>query len=78
MSNATRATKPRRRRARRLVERADRRPCTFLLDVTLVERARREIGESGVVSSIETALTAAIDYHHWVREVREGRRDALS
>lgn len=56
---------------------ADRRPHTFVLDRTLVERARREVGESDVVRSIEAALVAAIDYGSWVREVREGRRDVL-
>lgn len=55
----------------------DRRPHTFLLDRTLVEKARREVGESDVVRSIEAALVAAIDYGSWVREVREGRRDIL-
>lgn len=55
----------------------DRRPHTFILDETLVERARREVGESDVVRSIEAALAAAIDYRSWVREVREGRRDVF-
>jgi hypothetical protein len=55
-----------------------RRPHTFLLDRALVERARREVGESDVVRSIEAALAAAIDYRSWVREVREGSRDVLS
>lgn len=59
-------------------EQADRRPHTFVLDRTLVEQARREVGESDVVRSIEAALAAAIDYRSWVREVREGRRDVLS
>lgn len=54
-----------------------RRPHTFVLDRTLVERARREVGESDVVRSIEAALTAAIDYRSWVREVREGSRTVL-
>lgn len=58
-------------------ERAGRRPHTFVLDETLVERAREEVGESDVVRSIEAALVAAIDYRSWVREVREGRRDVL-
>lgn len=58
-------------------ERTQRRPHTFVLDPTLVERARKEVGESDVIRSIETALEAAIDYHRWVREVREGRRDVL-
>lgn len=58
-------------------ERADRRPHTFILDQTLVERARKEVGEPDVVRSIEAALAAAIDYRSWVREVREGRRDVF-
>lgn len=53
-------------------------PHTFVLDGALVERARREVGESDVIRSIEAALAAAIDYRSWVREVREGRRDVLS
>jgi hypothetical protein len=53
-------------------------PYTFQLDVTLVERARREVGEPDVVRSIEAALAAALDYKLWVREVAAGRRDALS
>ncbi len=56
---------------------AGRRPHTFVLDQTLVERARREVGETDVVRSIEVALAAAIDYRCWVREVREGRRTVL-
>lgn len=56
----------------------DRREYTFLLDPSLVERARQEVGESDVVRSIEAALAAAIDYHMWVREVASGRRDVLS
>jgi hypothetical protein len=59
------------------VEREERRPYTFTLETSLVERARQEVGESDVVRSIETALAAAIDYRSWVREVREGRRDIL-
>lgn len=55
----------------------ERRPHTFILDRGLVERARREVGESDVVRSIEAALAAAIDYRSWVREVRSGRRDVL-
>jgi hypothetical protein len=55
----------------------ERRPHTFVLDQTLVERARREVGEPDVVRSIEAALAAAIDYRCWVREVREGRRGVL-
>lgn len=58
-------------------ERTDRRPHTFVLDRTLVEQARREVGEPDVIRSIEAALAAAIDYRSWVREVREGRRDVL-
>jgi hypothetical protein len=56
----------------------DRRPFTFHLDTELVERARREVGERDMVRSIEAALTAAIDYQLWVREVARGQRDALS
>jgi len=56
----------------------ERRPYTFLLDATLVERARREVGETDVVRSIEAALAAAIDYQLWVREVAAGERDVLS
>lgn len=59
-------------------ERGRRRPHTFVLDPSLVERARQEVGESDVVRSIEAALAAAIDYTSWVREVREGRRDVFS
>ncbi len=54
-----------------------RRPHTFVLDQTLVERARREVGESDVVRSIEAALAAAIDYRCWVREVKDGRRTVM-
>lgn len=54
-----------------------RRPCTFLLDATLVERARHEVGETDVVRSIEAALVAAIDYQSWVREVATGERPRL-
>lgn len=57
---------------------SDRLPHTFVLDRELVERARQEVGEPDVVRSIEAALAAAIDYGCWVREVREGKRDALS
>lgn len=57
--------------------RGDRRPHTFVLDRSLVERARQEVGEPDVVRSIEAALAAAIDYRCWVREVREGRRAVL-
>ncbi|HUE76479.1 MAG TPA: hypothetical protein VMM83_00930 [Longimicrobiales bacterium] len=59
-------------------DRKDRLPHTFVLDGALVERARREVGESDVVRSIEAALVAALDYRSWVREVNEGKRDALS
>jgi hypothetical protein len=59
-------------------ERAARRPFTFVLDETLVRRARTEVGESDVVRSIEAALAAAIDYQLWVREVASGDRDVLS
>lgn len=54
-----------------------RRPHTFVLDESLVERARREVGEPDMVRSIEAALAAAIDYRCWVREVRSGRRTVL-
>lgn len=56
---------------------SERCPHTFVLDRTLVERARREVGEPDMVRSIEAALVAALDYRTWVREVREGRRDVL-
>ena len=56
----------------------ERRPYTFVLDQSLVERARREVGEVDVVRSIEAALAAAIDYQLWVREVSAKRRDVLS
>jgi hypothetical protein len=62
----------------RLRRRADRQPCTFVLDPSLVERARREVGEQDVIRSIEAALSAAIDYQLWIREVAAGERDALS
>jgi hypothetical protein len=55
-----------------------RAPCTFVLDPALVERARREVGEPDVVRSIEAALSAAIDYQLWIREVAAGDRDILS
>lgn len=55
----------------------DRRVYTFVLDASLVERARREVGERDVVRSIEAALAAAIDYQMWVREVSNGG-DVLS
>jgi hypothetical protein len=57
---------------------AARQPHTFVLDQDLVERARNEVGERDVVRSIEAALEAALDYHSWVREVRNGTRDVLS
>ena len=57
--------------------RPERGPYTFVLDRTLVERARREVGEGDMVRSIEAALAAAIDYRCWVHEVREGRRGIL-
>lgn len=53
-------------------------PYTFLLDASLVERAREEVGETDVVRSIEAALAAALDYRMWVREVAAGQRDVLS
>jgi hypothetical protein len=53
-------------------------PYTFHLDSTLVERARREVGEQDVIRSIEAALAAAVDYQMWVREVAAGRRDRLA
>lgn len=56
----------------------DRRPYTFVLDAELVEQARREVGESDVVRSIEAALAAAIDYQLWIREVTAGERDVLA
>ncbi len=56
----------------------NRRPFTFLLDETLVERAREEVGETDVVRSIEAALVAALDYQLWVREVSAGERGLLS
>jgi len=67
-----------RRGVRRRRDGVSRRPFTFLLDSELVERARREVGEGDMVRSIEAALTAAIDYQLWVREVARGRRNALS
>ena len=57
---------------------AGRQAYTFVLDASLVERARQEVGEVDVVRSIEAALAAAIDYHLWVREVSSKRRDVLS
>lgn len=53
-------------------------PYTFYLDTALVERARREVGETDVVRSIEAALAAAVDYQLWVREVAAGRRDPVA
>jgi hypothetical protein len=64
--------------ARRSEVSGERRPYTFVLDQSLVERARREVGEVDVVRSIEAALAAAIDYQLWVREVSAKRRDVLS
>ncbi|MFW6080190.1 MAG: hypothetical protein ACODAE_11250 [Gemmatimonadota bacterium] len=55
----------------------ERRPYTFVLDRELVEAARREVGESDMVRSIEAALAAAIDYQLWIREVAAGERDLL-
>lgn len=52
--------------------------CTFYLDTALVERARREVGETDVIRSIEAALAAAVDYQLWVREVSAGRRDPVA
>lgn len=57
--------------------RGERRPYTFVLDSELVEAARREVGESDMVRSIEAALAAAIDYQLWIREVAAGERDLL-
>jgi hypothetical protein len=59
-------------------EQSERQPFTFLLDETLVQRARNEVGESDMVRSIEAALAAAIDYQLWVREVSSGERSVLS
>lgn len=56
----------------------DRRPFTFLLDAGLVEDARRQVGESEMVRSMEAALIAAIDYQNWVREVKRDGRGVLS
>jgi hypothetical protein len=53
-------------------------PYTFHLDASLVERARREVGERDVVRSIEAALAAALDYQLWVREVAAGKRDVMA
>jgi hypothetical protein len=53
-------------------------PYTFYLDTALVERARREVGETDVIRSIEAALAAAVDYQLWVREVSAGRRDPVA
>jgi hypothetical protein len=57
---------------------AARQAYTFHLDAGLVDRARKEIGETDVVRSIEAALAAALDYQMWVREVSTGSRDVLS
>jgi hypothetical protein len=56
---------------------AERQAYTFYLDPSLVDRARREVGEGDMVRSIEAALAAAIDYHMWIREVAAGSRDVL-
>jgi len=66
------------RRSLRRSGRPERGPCTFWLDASLVERARREVGESDVVRSIEAALAAALDYQMWVREVAAGRRSPVA
>jgi hypothetical protein len=58
-------------------EAEQRQAYTFHLDAELVEQARREVGESDVVRSIEAALAAAIDYQLWVREVTRGERGPL-
>lgn len=57
---------------------SERQAYTFVLDADLVQQARREVGESDVVRSIEAALAAAIDYQLWIREVSTGGRDVLS
>jgi hypothetical protein len=56
---------------------SSRQAYTFYLDTELVESARREVGETDVVRSIEAALAAAIDYQLWVREVSRGARAPL-
>ena len=63
------------RQDRRRRRPAARGPYTFYLDASLVERARREVGETDVVRSIEAALEAVVDYQLWVREVAAGRKD---
>lgn len=65
-------------RPARRSRRPARGPCTFWLDAALVERARREVGESDMVRSIEAALVAAVDYQAWVREVAAGRRNPVA
>ena len=65
-------------RLERAGEEECRRPFTFILDETLVRRARSEVAEPDVVRSIEAALVAAIDYQTWVREVSAGQREVLS
>ena len=60
------------------MRRQSRQAYTFVLDASLVEQARSEVGETDVIRSIEAALAAAIDYHLWVREVATGGRDVLS
>jgi len=57
---------------------AIRSPFTFQLDALLVERARREVGETDMIRSIEAALAAAVDYQRWVRDVSTGRRDVMA
>ncbi|MCI0436539.1 MAG: hypothetical protein L0271_23320 [Gemmatimonadetes bacterium] len=57
---------------------AIRGPFTFQLDASLVERARREVGEHDVVRSIEAALAAAVDYQRWVHDVASGKRDVMA
>jgi hypothetical protein len=58
--------------------RINRQAFTFYLDEGLVDRVRREIGETDMVRSIEAALEAALDYQLWVRETAAGQRDVLS
>ncbi|HSJ31903.1 MAG TPA: hypothetical protein VK933_10755 [Longimicrobiales bacterium] len=64
--------------ARKPRELTERRAYTFYLDPALVARVRTEVNEGDVVRSIEAALAAALDYHLWVREVANGRREVLS
>ena len=65
-------------RARQPPGRTERQAYTFYLDPALVARVRTEVNEGDVVRSIEAALAAALDYHLWVREVANGRREVLS